>query len=109
MKLRVGDPVLVMVGKDKGKKGQVTKVLPREQAVVVEGMNVYVKHMKPMGNQAGQRLQRSRPLATSKVAIINNEGKIDRIGYKLNKDGTKERIFKKTGKVIPTVEKVAKK
>jgi large subunit ribosomal protein L24 len=105
MKFLVGDQVLVTGGKDKGKKGQIIKVVRDKNAVVVEGMNMYVKHMKPMGGQAGQKLSKARPLPTAKVAIINNEGKQDRIGYKVNKDGSKDRVFKKTGKVVPTPTK----
>jgi large subunit ribosomal protein L24 len=101
MKFKVGDTVLVTGGKDKGKQGKVTHVLASAEKVVVENANIYVKHVKPIGGQAGQRLERPRALPTAKVAILNNEGKADRIGYKMNKDGTKDRIYKKTGKVIP--------
>jgi large subunit ribosomal protein L24 len=101
MKFRVGDIVLVTGGKDKGKQGKVLKADPETNTVVVEGANQYVKHLKPMNNQPGQKMLRPRPLPTAKVAILNNEGKADRVGYKVNKDGSKDRIFKKTGKVIP--------
>jgi large subunit ribosomal protein L24 len=105
MKFRVGDTVLVTGGKDKGKKGQITQVIRQENAVVVDGMNMYVKHVKPQGGQAGQKVSRSRPLPTAKVAILNNEGKQDRIGYKVAKDGSKVRVFKKTGKEVPSPKK----
>ena len=71
-------------------------------------MNLYVKHVKPTAGKAGERVKRPRPLPTANVAILNNEGKQDRIGYKVAKDGTKERIFKKTGKVIPETAKAKK-
>lgn len=108
MKFMVGDNVLVTAGKDKGKTGKITHVYPELNKVVVEDANIYVKHMKPMNNQPGQRLEKPRALPTAKIAILNNENKADRIGYKMNKDGTKERIFKKTGKPVPVIEKAKK-
>lgn len=105
MKFKVGDIVLVTGGKDKGKQGKILKALPEKNSVVVENANMYVKHIKPTSGQAGQRVLRPRPLPTAKVAIMNNEGKADRIGYKLNKDGTKDRVFKKTGKVVPEIKR----
>lgn len=108
MKFMVGDNVIVTAGKDKGKTGKIVRVLPSENKVVVENVNIYVKHVKPVNGQAGQRLEQPRPLPTAKVAIVNNENKPDRIGYKVNKDGSKERVFKKTGKAVPTAEKPKK-
>ena len=108
MKFKVGDQVLVTGGKDKGKKSKILRVLPKLGRVVVEEVNMYVKHVKKAQGQAGQRIKAPRPLPTAKIAILNNEGKQDRIGYKVAKDGSKERIFKKTGKVIPE-PKVEKK
>ncbi len=100
MKFKVGDQVIVTGGKDKGKKGAVAKVFPAANKVVVEGVNIYVKHRKPMGDQPGQRLELPRPLPTAKVAIINDKGVADRIAYQVTKDGQKTRIFKKTGEAI---------
>jgi large subunit ribosomal protein L24 len=98
MKFRIGDQVLVTAGKDKGKKGAIVKVLPKAEKVVVEGLNVYVKHIKPQGERAGEKTRRERPLHTASVAIINDKGQVDRIGWSVAKDGSKQRIFKKTGK-----------
>lgn len=93
--------VLVTGGKDKGKQGKVTRVLPKEDRVVVEGMNMYTRHMKKQQGQAGDKVRRERPLPTANVAIFNSATKqVDRIGYKVAKDGSKVRIFKKTGKEI---------
>lgn len=108
MKLRVNDQVLVTAGKDKGKKGKIIRVVPTRDAVVVEGVNLYVKHMKPMQGQAGQRLVLPRPLPTAKVAILNDKGQADRIGYKVAKDGSKTRIFKKTGAEVPVAKEEKK-
>ncbi len=100
MKFKVGDQVILTAGKDKGKKGKVLKVLSDVNKVVVEDVNMYVKHIKPIQGNAGEKVKRPRALPTANVAILNNEGRADRIGYKIAKDGTKSRIFKKTGKVI---------
>jgi large subunit ribosomal protein L24 len=105
MKFRVGDQVQVTGGKDKGKKGAITKVIPKAEKVVVEGLNVYVKHLKPQGERAGERVRRERPLPTAKIAIINDKGQVDRIGWSVAKDGSKQRVFKKTGKPVPAAKK----
>lgn len=100
MKLRVGDTVIVTGGKDKGKQGKVLRVLPTEDKVVVQGMNLYTRHFKPMMGQAGRRERKERALPTAKVAIFNPEtNAADRVGYKME-DGKKIRIFKKTGKNV---------
>lgn len=105
MKFRTGDQVLVTAGKDKGKKSTIARVLPKQNKVVVADANLYTRHRKPMMGQAGEKVTLARPLATAKIAILNDKGQPDRIGYRVAKDGSKERIFKKTGKVIPTQEK----
>lgn len=104
MKLRVGDRVLVTAGKDKGIKSEITRVIPKDGTVVVKGANLYTKHVKPYGDRAGEMRKMERPLAVAKVAILNDKDQVDRVGYKVMSDGRKERIFKKTGKVVPTVE-----
>ncbi len=105
MKFKVGDKVLVTGGKDKGKQAEVVRVLPGEDRVVVKGVNLYVKHIKPMQGRAGSKASMERPLPTAKVAIINDKGQADRIGYTVAKDGTKTRVFKKTGAVVPEPKK----
>lgn len=105
MKFKVGDKVLVTTGKDKGKKGEIVKVLPKEELVVVKGMNLYTKNIKPNSGKAGEQVRKERPLSLGKIAILNDNDKPDRIGYHVAKDGRKERVFKKTGKVIAYAEK----
>lgn len=105
MKLRVGDNVLVTGGKDKGKTGVITKVVPERDSVIVSGLNVYVKHVRPYADRSGERKELERPLPTSKVAILNDKKQPDRIGYSVAKDGTKVRVFKKTGKPVPEPKK----
>lgn len=100
MKLKVNDTVIVTGGKDKGKQGKITRLIPKEEKVVVGGLNMYVKHIKPLQGRSGEKIRRERGLPTANVAILNPEtGKQDRIGYSVV-DGKKVRIFKKTGKVI---------
>ncbi|MCD8484431.1 50S ribosomal protein L24 [Candidatus Woesebacteria bacterium] len=101
MKFKVGDKVIVTSGKDKGHQGQILKVNPEAETVVVQGANMYTRNFKPMMGQAGRRERKERALPTAKVAIWNEATKqADRIGYQIEKDGTKVRVFKKTGKKI---------
>lgn len=100
MKFKVNDKVLVTAGKDKGQSGVIKKVYPKLNKVLVEGVNKYTKHIRPIAGRAGDKISAERPLHTSSVAIINDKGQADRIGFAVGKDGSKSRIFKKTGKVI---------
>lgn len=100
MKFRVNDNVEVTAGKDKGKHGKILKVFPKKDRVTVSGVNMYVKHIKPVQGRAGERVRRERALPTANIAILNPDtGKVDRIGLKLI-EGKKVRIFKKTGEEI---------
>ena len=113
MKLRVNDRVRVIAGKDKGRETVVTQVLPKRNMVVLEGINVVVRHRKPQYGQAGEKVSLQKPIAISKLAIINRSGDTDRIGYQRLKDGSKVRVYKKSGDQItqekPAEKKVAKK
>lgn len=109
MKFKVGDTVRVTGGKDKGKAGVITRVLPSENKVVVEGANKYTRHIKPMAGRSGDRVQLERALPTANVAIINDKGQPDRIGITVAKDGGKTRIFRKTGAVVPEPKQTEKK
>lgn len=100
MKLKVGDSVIVTAGKDKGKTAKITRVLPQSNQVVVQGVNVYTRSIKPVMGRAGERVRKERPLDAGKVAILNPDTKkADRIGYVI-KDGKKVRVYKKTGKTV---------
>ena len=92
MKIKTGDNVRIMVGKDKGKEGKVIQVFPELNKVVVEGLNQRVKHIKPRGTQAGQRVTFSAPLDVSNVQIVGKEG-VGRVGYAV-RDGRKTRVLK---------------
>jgi large subunit ribosomal protein L24 len=110
MKFRVGDKVKVTGGKDKGKTALIKAVNVEAGTVVVEGVNQYTKNIKPMMGQPGQRVVKERPMNQAKIAIINDKGEVDRIGYQVAKDGQKVRIFRKTGKVVaqPALKKAKK-
>jgi len=106
MKFKTGDQVIITGGKDKGKKGVIARVLPESNKVIIEGVNLYVKHFKPTADKAGERRSLPRPLPTAKIAVLNEAGLADRIGYQMTKDGQKTRIFKKSGQAMPvTAEK----
>ena len=106
MKFKVGDAIIVTSGKDKGKKSKIIRVLPRSEKVVVEDINVYTKHLRKFGNQAGQKQKMPRPLSTAKIAILNEKGEPDRIACQFDQNGQKQRIFKKTGTLITDTLKV---
>ncbi|MDP4030766.1 MAG: 50S ribosomal protein L24 [Patescibacteria group bacterium] len=86
MKLKIGDTVKVTLGKDRGKTGKIERVLPRTQAVVVAGTNMYKKHVKRSGDKAGQIVELPRPLAVAKVALICPHcHQPTRVGYQIEK------------------------
>ncbi len=103
MKLRKGDTVMVLRGREKGRTGEVTAVLPQLGKVVVNGINVVKRHTKPSAKHPqGGILEKPKPIDVAKVMAVDpNTGKPGRIGYTITKDGSKERVFKpsKYGKV----------
>ncbi|WP_377112549.1 50S ribosomal protein L24 [Pseudoalteromonas sp. M58] len=101
-KIRRDDEVIVLAGKDKGKRGKVLSVVTESGRVFVEGINLIKKHQKPVPqlNQAGGIVEKEASIDVSNVAIYNSEtSKADRVGFKVE-DGKKLRIFKSTGKTI---------
>lgn len=101
MKLRKNDQILVIRGKDRGKKGKITQVFPKEEMVVVEGINKKVKHVKQRrGKEKGERVEFNAPLHTANVMIICAKcNKLARIGYKIEK-GKKQRICKVCKEIV---------
>jgi len=102
-KLRKGDEIIVIAGKDKGKRGTITLVMPEKDRLMVEGINVVKKHQKPNPNLGvpGGIVDKEMPLHMSNVAIFNPAtGKADRVGIKILDDGRKVRIFKSNNEVI---------
>ena len=101
MKLKKGDKVVITTGKDKGKTGEITTVLPKENKVVVAGINVAKRHTKPTQESAGGIVSKEMPIHVSNVAYIDpKDGKATRIGYKVEKDGRKVRVAKRSGEVV---------
>lgn len=99
-KIKKGDQVIVLSGKDKGKTGTVTQALPREGKVIVGGVNVATRHAKPTQADPQGGLQRiEAPLHISKVAHVTKDGKPTRVRFE-TKDGKKVRVAVKTGETI---------
>ena len=98
-KIKKGDTVKVIAGKDNGKEGKVVSVDPKNNKVVVEGVNMITKHMKPsQANQNGGIIQKEAPIDASNVMYLY-KGKATRVGFKMDGD-KKVRFAKKTGEVI---------
>jgi large subunit ribosomal protein L24 len=99
VKLRKGDRIKVLSGKDKGKEGTITRVLPEKNRVIVDGVNVVKKHQKATQQaRQGGIIERDMPIDVSNVAIISPaDGKPTRVGYRFDDEGKKHRICKRTG------------
>jgi large subunit ribosomal protein L24 len=98
LRIKKGDRVRVLSGKDRGKEGNVTRVVPKTGKVIVDGVNVAKKHQKPTrSTMQGGIIDRDMPLDASNVALLCPKGHPTRIGYKFNTDGTKSRVCKKCG------------
>jgi large subunit ribosomal protein L24 len=99
-KIKKGDRVVVLAGKDKGKQGQVLQVLPKEERVVVEGLNMVQRHTRPsQADPQGGIKHKEAPLHVSNVAFVDSKGKATRVGFRVE-DGKKVRFAKTTGEVI---------
>ena len=102
MNFKTGDKVVVIAGKDKGKEGKITKVLRNENKIVIEGVNVVKKHVKPNGQNAGSIVELEAPINASNVMIIDPKTKKpSRIGYTIDEKSNKKiRISKKSNEKI---------
>jgi large subunit ribosomal protein L24 len=99
-KIKKGDRVVVLTGKDKGRQGAVLKVFPKEQRVLVEGLNMVQRHTRPsQGDPQGGIKNKEAPLHLSNVAIVDSKGKPTRVGFRVDGD-KKVRFAKTTGEVI---------
>lgn len=101
MNLKKGDRVVVLSGKDRGREGVISRVFPKENKVIVDGINIAKKHQKSTRAtvQAGI-IDREMPVDASNVAILS-QGKPSRVGHRIEADGRKVRIAKRTGEVLP--------
>ena len=102
LKIKKGDHVIVIAGRDKGKHGEVVEMLPKEQRAVVRGVNVVRRHQRQTPSQEGGIISKEAPIHISNLAIEDpKDGKPTRVGFKLLDDGKKVRFAKRSGEVIP--------
>ena len=99
-KIKKGDKVVILSGKDKGRTGEVVKAMPKEGKVIVSGVNVHARHRKPTQQSPQGGIERKEaPLHVSKVAIATADGKPSRVRFE-ERDGKKVRVAAKTGELI---------
>jgi len=98
-KLRKGDKVVVLAGKDKGKEGTISSVDPKAGKAVVEGINMAIRHTRQSQQSQGGRVPKAMPIQLSNLAMLDKNGKPTRVGFKVE-DGKKVRVAKTTGDVI---------
>jgi large subunit ribosomal protein L24 len=99
-KIRKGDRVVVLAGKDKGRTGEVIKVLPKDEQALVRGINVVKRHQKQTQTQEAGIISKEAPLHLSNIAIADKDGKPTRVGFKVLEDGKKVRVAKRSGDLI---------
>ncbi|ODA68314.1 50S ribosomal protein L24 [Methyloligella halotolerans] len=101
LKVRKGDKVVVTSGKDKGKRGEVLRVMPSENRVLVQGVGVVQRHQRQTANQEAGIVAKEAPIHISNIALEDpKDGEPTRVGYKFLKDGRKVRFAKRSGEVI---------
>ena len=98
-KLKKGDKVVVLAGKDKGKQGEITAVFPKENKAVVDGVNVAIRHQRQTQTTQGGRVAKNMPIELSNLALMDKNGKATRVGFRVEGD-QKVRFAKTTGDVI---------
>lgn len=100
-KIRKGDKVVVLAGKDKGRTGEVLAVQPKDDKALVRGVNMIRRHQKQSQTQEGGIITKEAPIHLSNLAIVDpKDGKPTRVGFQVQKDGTKVRVAKRSGEVI---------
>ena len=100
-KIRKGDQVIVLNGREKGKKGEVLRVLTKDSRVLVQGVNVVKRHTRPQTGNPGGIVEKEASLALSNVALVDPKtGEATRVGFRLLDDGRKVRFAKKSGEVV---------
>ena len=101
LKIRKGDHVVLLAGKDKGKGGEVLKVMPAENRALVQGVNMIKRHQRQTQQQSGGIISREAPVHISNLALEDpKDGKPTRVGFKILKDGRKVRFARRSGEVI---------
>ncbi|MEP9373173.1 50S ribosomal protein L24 [Mesorhizobium sp. KR1-2] len=100
-KIRKGDKVVVLAGKDKGRSGEVLRVMPKDDKAVVRGVNMIRRHQKQTQSQEGGIISKEAPIHLSNIALADpKDGKPTRVGFQVQQDGTKVRVAKRSGEVI---------
>ncbi len=101
IRIKKGDRVRVLQGKDRGKEGEVTRVIPEQGKVIVDGLNVAKKHQRATrATMQGGIIDKEMPIPVSNVALLGSDGKPTRIGYRFDDKGNKVRITKRTGEDV---------
>ena len=98
-KLKKGDTVVVLTGKDKGKTGEITQVMPKDNKAVVDGVNIALRHTRQSQTSQGGRVPKNMPIDLSNLALLDKNGKATRVGFRMDGD-QKVRFAKTTGDVI---------
>ena len=98
-KLKKGDKVVVLAGKDKGKEGEITSVSPKTGKAIVDGINISIRHTKQSQTSQGGRIPQAMPIDLSNLALLDANGKATRVGFR-TEDGNKVRFAKTTGDAI---------
>lgn len=98
-KLKKGDKVVVLAGKDKGKQGEITSVSPKTNKAVVDGVNVAIRHTRQSQTSQGGRVAKAMPIDLSNLSLMDTNGKATRVGFR-EEDGKRVRFAKTTGDVI---------
>ncbi|HHS89303.1 MAG TPA: 50S ribosomal protein L24 [Rhodobacteraceae bacterium] len=98
-KLKKGDKVIVLAGKDKGREGEITRVMPKAGKAIVEGINIAVRHVRQSQTSQGGRIPQAMPIDLSNLALLDKKGKPTRVGFRIEGD-KKVRYAKTTGEVI---------
>lgn len=98
-KIRKGDKVMVMTGKDKGRQGEVVSVDPKAQRAIVDGLNIAIRHTKQSQTSQGGRQPKAMPIHVSNLAIVDSNGRPARVGFRMEGD-KKVRYAKTTGETI---------
>ena len=98
-KLKKGDKVVVLAGKDKGKSGEITQVMPKDNKAVVDGLNIAIRHTKQSQTAQGGRLPKAMPIDLSNLSALDKNGKATRVGFRMEGD-KKVRFAKTTGEVL---------
>jgi large subunit ribosomal protein L24 len=98
-KLKKGDKVVVLTGKDKGKQGEITQVMPSDNKAIVDGINISIRHTKQSQTSQGGRLPKAMPIDLSNLSLMDANGKATRVGFRME-EGVKVRFAKTTGEVL---------